>query len=222
LGRLTALQERILKALAPVSRPWTRSGGGALVGFHLAHRSTRDVDLFWHDRSELGSLPAEAAERLRAAGLTTHALQSGRSHHRLRVRGDEATVVVDLVDELGPTLEPPELHEVLGRPIRVDTRHEILVNKLCALLGRSEIRDLQDVERLLATCGELERACADCPQKDAGFSALTLSWALRDWPVTKLAIGAGIDSENSKRLERFRDDLTNRLLTIARPGASGP
>jgi hypothetical protein len=69
-GRLTALQRRILRALARLEPPWTLSGGGALVGFHLGHRETRDLDLFWRERGELGELLAEAPVEVLVEGST--------------------------------------------------------------------------------------------------------------------------------------------------------
>ena len=50
---LSPLQVRILEALADLDPPWTLTGGGALVGFHLKHRTTRDLDLFLHGRAML-------------------------------------------------------------------------------------------------------------------------------------------------------------------------
>jgi hypothetical protein len=186
------------------------------------HRTTRDIDLFWHGRSELGSLPADVAARLRADGLVAEVLQTSRNHHRLRVVAGDQSVVLDLIAETVPAIELPRIHHLGSASIQVDTPHEILVNKLCALLGRSEIRDLQDVASLLSRGGDLELACADAPRKDAGFSPLTLSWVLRDFPVRKLSTGAGIGSADADELERFRADLTNRLLTLARPEKNGP
>lgn len=43
---LSPLQWRILRALAVEDPPWSLTGGGALVGFHLHHRETRALDLF--------------------------------------------------------------------------------------------------------------------------------------------------------------------------------
>ncbi len=47
--------------------------------------------------------------------------------------------------------------------IFIDTPHQILVNKLCALLGRSEPRDVEDIYVLLQNGGDLERALRDFP-----------------------------------------------------------
>jgi hypothetical protein len=39
-GNLTPLQWRSLEILGGLEPPWTLTGGGALVGFHLQHRVT--------------------------------------------------------------------------------------------------------------------------------------------------------------------------------------
>jgi hypothetical protein len=62
-GELSALQWRILEELAGFDPSWTLTGGGALAGVHLQHRTTRDLDLFWQGRDQLGSLPADVSTR---------------------------------------------------------------------------------------------------------------------------------------------------------------
>jgi hypothetical protein len=73
----------------------------------------------------------------------------------------------------------------------VDQPHEILVTKLCALLGRSELRDLEDVRALLDAEGDLARALADAPRKEAGFSPVTLAWVLEQLPVAAMGRALG-------------------------------
>src|SRR5438045_2722902 len=135
--KLTPLQRRIVRVLAPLTPPWTLTGGGALAGIHLGHRTTRDLDLFWRERSALGDLVTQAIELLRAGGMEVIVLRTTPSFSELRVSQGEDVCVVDLVAEPFPAVEPPE-HVVLdGAAIAVDTRHEILVAKLTALLGRT-------------------------------------------------------------------------------------
>jgi hypothetical protein len=74
--RLTLLQRRILQALAGLTPPWTLTGGGALAGVHLGHRETRDLDLFWRSRGELGSLVSDAVGALRAGGFDVQTLRT--------------------------------------------------------------------------------------------------------------------------------------------------
>jgi hypothetical protein len=77
-------------------------------------------------------------------------------------------------------------------------------------LHRSELRDLVDIEALLAAGGDLDRALADAPAKDGGFSALTLGWTLSGWRIADAARAAGLESRAAE-LERFRVDLLRRV-----------
>lgn len=130
------------------------------------------------------------------------------------------TWLLDLVAESVPAIETPATVRVGASSITVDTPHEILVGKLCALLGRSEIRDLQDVAALLDAGGDLDRALADAPRKDAGFSALTLAWVLKQLDLAALAGAAGVTPEAVERLAAFRDRLAAHLLAFAHPGSA--
>lgn len=212
-GRLSDLQDRILRVTRSVEPPWSLTGGGALAGFHLRHRATRDLDLFWHGLSALGEVPREIEQRLRADGLEVSTVSRAPSFHRFQVASPHDTCVVDLVADTSVILEPPVRTESSATgPLLVDTPYEIFVNKLCALLGRSEIRDLVDLKALLETGLDLERALSDANRKDAGFSPLVLAWVLRSLPLAVLAGRSGLSSAEAEELAGFRDQLVSRLI----------
>ncbi len=216
-SRLTALQERILGVLAHLSPPWTLTGGGALAAVDAQHRDTRDLDLFWRDRPDLGDSAREAIASLQAAGLRVDSLRTSPTFAELRVASLDSTCVVDLVAEPMAAIEAPRSVSIGGAAIRVDTLHEILVNKLTALLGRAEPRDLWDVKVLLDLGMDLEHALRDAPRKDGGFSPLTLAWVLRDWQPAVLANASGWPASTANELEPFRDWLVERLTSLSRP-----
>lgn len=215
--KLTALQWRILDVLADVQPEWTLTGGAALAGFHLKHRTTKDLDLFWHNQDQLGELPREVRERLSAAGLEATVLRSAPAFFQLRVSEGTNVCVVDLVADPVPTVEAPQRFPLQDGTIAVDSPQEILVNKLCALLGRAELRDLVDVQGLLASEADLKRALADAPRKDAGFSPLTLAWVLRDIRPKALGHLAGLSEQEAKDLENFKERLVLELLEAGAP-----
>lgn len=217
-GRLTPLQEKVLLLLAEMTPPWTLTGGGALAGFHLEHRATRDLDLFWHARSELGSLGKEVTRILKRAGLAVEAAQTAPAFERLRVSDGREDLILDLVAESVPTIEAPAATTIAGTRILVDTPHEILVNKLCTLLHRKELRDLRDVRELLRRDGDLERALGDAPRKDGGFSPLMVAWILRGTSVQDMAPVGALTSEELAELVLFKDELVGRLTRAASPG----
>lgn len=208
MSRLDALQQRVLAELAGRVEGWRLTGGAALVGYHLHHRTTEDLDLFFGGRRTFDREPADVAAVLTDAGLDVDVLQRTPGFVRLSVR-DAATgaaITVDLVAEPIPTLIDP-----VQRPpgIWVDTPQEILVNKLTALLSRSELRDLEDVRALVAAGADLDRAMSDAPKKDGGFTAMTLAWLLTQLPLHR-APELGFDAD---ALTAFRDawvdDLSN-------------
>ena len=208
-GSLSALQVRVLRALAALSPRWTLTGGGALAGFHLAHRKTKDVDLFFHGLAALERLPEDAAAALRADGMSVDYLQRAPAFCRLRAGLDGEVVIVDLVAEPVPNVFPPEPRGVEAVEILVDSRAEILVNKLGALYSRSEIRDLVDVKALVEAGEDLDRALGLVSRKDGGFSPPNLAWVLRTLNVTALAKADGYEASG---LLAFRDRLVDRLL----------
>lgn len=66
-GKLTPLQVAVLDAFFATERGFFLTGGGALVGYHLQHRETTDLDLFTSSQ--------EAFERARFS-LPTHERQA--------------------------------------------------------------------------------------------------------------------------------------------------
>jgi len=138
---------------------------------------------------------------------------------QLDVRDGDASVVVDLVADPTPIAERPQPTLLGGVSILIDTPHQLLVNKLCALLSRSELRDLVDVRELLAAGGDLFRALDDCPRQDAGFSPLTFGWSVRGLRVEQLGTSLGIARDALDALLVFRDELVERVIAASRPSS---
>jgi len=131
----------------------------------------------------------------------------------LASRGQERCVV-DLVIDAAPEIDPEKV--VFGQ-VRVDSQREIAANKVCTLLGRSEIKDLVDLQALVQAGIDLERALADALRKDAGADPATLAWILGELSVGPGArLPGGVDAV---ALDAFRGTLVHRLLALAFAGA---
>lgn len=204
MSGLDEIQRRVLAVLAETSVPWRLTGGAALVGYHLHHRTTHDLDLFLAAPA-FDQEPRRLTSCLSQAGFSVTPRQQSPGFVRLDIGLGSDSVLVDLVAEPIATIEPPVM---LPPGIWVDTPHEILVNKLTALLSRSELRDLEDTRQLVAAGGDLERALADAPRKDGSFSPSTLAWVLEQAPLGR-ASDLGFDEE---ALRRFRDVLVEQLV----------
>lgn len=215
-SRLTPAQVEILSVLAGIEPAWRLSGGAALAGFHTLHRGTRALDLFWSG-ADLGNIDVEVRRRLEASGFRVEPIQRDVAFRRFRLERGSAIVVLDLVADPLRLVEKPTEHRLGNLRILVDEPHEILVSKLCALLGRSELRDLEDVEALLRAGCDLARAVGDAPTKDAGFSPVTLAWVVEQLPVSAMGKALGRGDADVRRLEAFRDEMAKRVLELARP-----
>src|SRR5260221_1970308 len=126
---LASISQEVLELLAPVTPPWTLTGGAALAGFHLGHRTTRDLDLFWHGRKTIEEEPRIVERLLVAAGLQVEVLRRSETFVRIRVAREVESVVLDLVAEPVPVADAPREERIGARSIRVDTPQEILTNK---------------------------------------------------------------------------------------------
>lgn len=210
-GALSNLQNDFLREFFGRENRFYLSGGAALVGFYLGHRETHDLDLFTLD-DEIENGFIIVRDVARALGASVEAIQTAPDFRRLLVRRGDESIVVDLVREYVFQLET-EKREIGG--IRIDSPEEILANKLCALLSRSEIRDLVDVRELERAGFNLEDALAVARKKDTGLTAAQLAWVL-----SQIKLGDDLSPPGDVsilELKNYLDDLVARLKRLAFP-----
>lgn len=206
---LDPLQQELLHAFFDEEERFFLTGGGALAGFHLGHRKTRDLDLF-----TVEDILEEGISTLRRTagdlGATLETLRTAPDFHRFLVRRGSESVVVDLVLERTPQLAD----KVRFGKIRVDPPEEILANKLCTLLSRAELRDLVDVRALERAGYQVEDALEPASRKDAGLTPGQLAWVLSEIEIGADAQPPGV---TVAELRAYLDDLVRRLTSHAFP-----
>lgn len=210
-GRLTLLQSAVLDAFFGAEREFFLSGGGALVGFHLEHRETTDLDLF--------TTSNEAFERARVVlpnvvsrmGGALTIRQDSPGFCRAVVQQGEDELVVDLVRDIGT-----QAHGKLQiEGIVVDPVEEIFSNKLTTLVSRQELRDLVDVLELERRGLRVEDFLGEANLKDGGCTPATLAYLLSEWPLPD---NAKLPAEYSvAELRAFKAALAERLVRAALP-----
>ncbi|MDQ3369153.1 MAG: nucleotidyl transferase AbiEii/AbiGii toxin family protein [Myxococcota bacterium] len=210
-SRLSPLQLEVLRAFFARERGFFLTGGGALAGFHLAHRATDDLDLFTTDGAAFergrfvlqdiaASLPAVLEVRQQAPRFVRAVLSRAG-----------AAVVIDLVHDLH------QQHAIKSERdgIRYDPPDEILANKLTALVGRAEERDLVDVLCLERAGYRVEDALPAALAKDGGCTPATIAWLLSEIEIPDgLGLPAGV---TPSELRAFVADLIVRLRRAALP-----
>ncbi|MBI3202434.1 MAG: nucleotidyl transferase AbiEii/AbiGii toxin family protein [Myxococcales bacterium] len=208
---LTPLQRELLAMFFEREREFRLTGGAALVEFYLHHRFTKDLDLFGGPGADLDRAERALRDAALAAGAEVTTLQRFAEFRRLSIqRGSESTIV-DLAIDRAPTVSPTRL---LGNVV-VDSLEEIAANKLCAVLGRAEPRDLVDLMLILRSGVQLTTALTGAGAKDGGADAATLAWVIGQIRIgSEAVLPAGI---SAAELEAFRADLELRLRKMAFP-----
>ena len=164
MAGLDRYHKQLLDAFFRRNEGFFLTGGAALVGFHLHHRTTLDLALFTtEDVLDDGEAARVGAASALGAGIER--LRTSPTFRRLPVSGGCDAVVIGLVHELAPQLD--DAKRAVGG-VRVNSPREIMANTLCTLLSRAELRDLVDVRALEQASLSVEEHLPLAAQKDGG------------------------------------------------------
>jgi len=204
---LTPFERAFLASLFSSVSGFYLSGGGALA-LHLGHRRSLDLDLFTTDegafRAAIASLPAIAGQ----LGGRIEILTDAPAFRRVLLTSREGEAVrLDLVVDSAERVGPPPID---AEGLRLDPPEEILANKLCSILGRSEPRDLVDLFCLEQAGHDVLAALPAARRKDAGLTPGQLAWAISqvplDRPLDGLLAPVSLDALRAFQV-RLRDAL---------------
>ncbi len=193
--------------------PCHLGGGAALSGAHLAHRLSRDIDLFFHQADDHRALVRALPEIARECGVQIELTRDAGSFVRgvLKLPGGEH-LEVDLVHEPAPDLDAPA--PVL-EGIAIEPWVDLRASKLTCILSRSEPRDLVDLLFLERAGFPPDRDLPLALRKDAGIDPGILAWLLGQFPVQPLPLM--LQPLTTSELEQFRDALRERFRRLSVP-----
>lgn len=174
---LYRIQDRVLKIISDVDTDFYLTGGTCLNRFFFEKRHSVDLDLF----SNENNLFREDV-RIFFGALNTNAskyeiLVDSRDFVRILV---ESMLKVDLVNDrvfrFGRSTRTPE-------GIVLDNTGNLAANKICAVLGRDDPKDVFDLYTLFCHAGlEWERVLAASGKKCA-FDREVFEYRLNSFPV---------------------------------------
>jgi hypothetical protein len=142
---LYSVQDWVLARLRAVSHEFYLSGGTALSRGYYEHRYSEDLDFFvndapdfelWRDRCLDALEHGSAAEGMRMEILLRET-RLGRA-----ILHGAAPLKLEFINDVPFRVGQPWEHPRLGR---LDTKENILANKVSALVDRQEPKDLADI-----------------------------------------------------------------------------
>jgi len=140
--KLYLTQDKILTALKPVLSPFYLTGGTALGRFYMNHRFSEDLDFFTNN-SDSFHTSVKNVEKILVSKFSILKTQSivYDDFVRYYIEDEERVLKIEFVNDIAYRCGVPNLY----RYGFVDTPLNILTNKLTAIVGRDEPKDVFDI-----------------------------------------------------------------------------
>jgi hypothetical protein len=195
--KLYRIQDKILLALKPVLASFYLTGGTALGRYYLNHRFSDDLD-FFVNRSDTFRSEVKNIEKVLDNRFSLLKNQSivYDDYVRYYIEDEEMTLKIEFVNDIAYRCGIPNIYQYGF----IDTPLNILTNKLTALVGRDEPKDVFDICALaqhykfnwLEVFGEAKNKAIineiDVERRMKSFPSLLFQEA--DWHILPVDIGA--------------------------------
>jgi hypothetical protein len=196
-----ALQDKVLAVVNACDTDFYLTGGTCLHRFISPRRYSDDLDLFSGDAAMFRSYAREAIGALKKTGLDVVTETDTRDFLRVRIDGIlKADLVCDRVFRHGRSETSPGGY-------RIDNILNILGNKICALIGRDEPKDVFDIATIRDAAAIDWSLALDIAGKKCSFERDYLVYRLQSFPVEMLDYLAVIKDE-------YRESCRNTLPLI--------
>jgi hypothetical protein len=212
-SNLNALQQDFLQRWFQRTNGYFLTGGAVLVSILGAPRQTKDLDLFTSDPEEFKLIDKVLEEISDAIGAESQSVKSSPYFRRYKLTRKADVTLVDLVYDLAPQVFPQKLSK---DGVIYDSPDEILVNKICAIVGRGESRDFLDAYFLHTLGFDHQKALELAHQKDTGIDAGAMLYVLSDINWERFQV-SGVDPTFVRATAQFFKDWAEQLAVKAFP-----
>lgn len=193
---LYPLQDKAIKAFK--DSPFYLTGGTTLSRGYYNHRFSDDLDYFVNYLPNFELLAETRVERLQHVFGDVEVDYKGEYFYRVFVAGRQ--LKIEMVNDVPSHVGEKTTHPVLGL---IDSRENILANKITAVVDRCMPKDIADVYFLLKDCLDLKQSLLDAHSKAAGIAPLYVAKVLAEYDYnlldTEIKWTAPVASETIKQ-----------------------
>jgi len=173
--KLYALQDRVLKRVFEVEDEFYLTGGTALSRFYQEKRYSDDLDFFTNSSTRFNFAVKNILIELSNEFTIENELDS-RDFVRIKIDG---LLQVDFVNDRVPRYKEPN---ILENGYKIDTIENILSNKITAVIGRDNPKDIFDIYLINKYYSIDWKEILDSAQDKSVFSIDDLIVRLRSFP----------------------------------------
>jgi len=202
--KLYDLQDRVLEKVFKVENEFYLTGGTALSRFYQAKRYSDDLDFFTNSSTRFNFAVKNILFELSKEFIIENELDS-RDFVRIKVNG---LLQVDFVNDRVPRYKEPK---VLENGYKIDTIENILSNKITAVIGRDNPKDIFDIYLISKYYSIDWFEILKSAQEKSVFSIDDLIVRLKSFPHRLLG---SINLIEDDFLDSFRDDFSELIDKI--------
>ena len=176
---LYPLQDKAIPAFK--DSPFYLTGGTALSRGYYHHRYSDDLDYFVNNSPEFQRIAEEAIGEL--TDIFSDIKISLKDTHFVRIFTSEEKLKIELINDVPSHIGTLIDHPILGR---IDSKENILANKLTAIVDRTMPKDMVDLYFLLQDGLDLKKALVNAESKAAGIAPLLVAKVFGEFDYTLL------------------------------------
>ncbi len=174
---LYPLQDMVISVFR--ESPFYLTGGTALSRGYYNHRYSDDLDFFVNDYPEFRRISETQVAKLQKLFGDVEIDSKGEHFYRIFV-GNER-LKIELINDVPSHIGQMVNHPVLGM---IDSKENILANKITAIVDRTLPKDIVDIFVLLNDGLSIKKALTDAGSKAAGISPLLVAKILAEFDYT--------------------------------------
>lgn len=182
-------QDEVIHILSELDTQFYLTGGTAASRGYLSHRFSDDLDFFINDDPKFPLWSARIIDACaRSDHWTIRVLVREERYVRASLETAQDSLKLEFVNDVPSHIGQLSTHPILGR---LDSAENILANKISALLGREEPKDLADIWGFCCKLNmPLAAAVEDANSKAAGIfpadiARILCSTSERDWSLVR-------------------------------------
>jgi len=179
---LTPLQNKFLNEFFKLTSDFYLTGGTALSAFYLHHRYSEDLDLFTDKDDVFQKVDQPVNQACQKLNIESIPVRITTFFKHFQIGTVEESLTLHFSKDYTPHITPP----IMADNIIVDSIIDITTNKICAALGRTEIKDLIDLYFLDQAGYTIADNFEAAQLKDGGLNYESLAYTLSQFEISEI------------------------------------
>lgn len=209
---LTPLQNKFLNEFFELTSDFYLTGGTALSAFYLLHRYSEDLDLFTDKDDIFQKVDQPINEVCLRLNIECLPVRITTFFKHFQIGTVDAPLTLHFSKDYTPHIKPP----IIVNKIFVDSIIDITANKICAALGRTEIKDLIDLYFLDKAGYTIADNFEAAQQKDGGLTLESLAYSLSQFEISEIPAFM-IKPMTTDELKQFLESTIEWLIRKSAP-----